>query len=614
VGDEQAAPEGPAAAAANTVTNSGGGGGVDGLGCEDVELCLRERSLDVRQATRDPADFDFDEIEHLRLFYQREQDWRGLGRCALLLGSLGFSQLLQAYGYFSTAKFYIGSDWASCIIQFVVTLVDAIFAHVYLMRPHRARILAAMLNICGPAAGMFALRIHDPLWIDTFCIPLCFGCHLLWGCIAFWMVRQTVLANVASDAADEAFAKHLTGLGCHDMPPDDECGAQALQQGSASPRDAAGRLAGVGTLSPGASTSDRAPRPRQSFCLVYIACLAVILVWGCSLGWSLRAGSPDDGLVMATAASRHVVSKGASAPERGLARVTDSRSGFRSRWRARSRSGHRSAPRRRDPATATATSREIRVTWPSLRFRPHAIACSSSSSGGVAHCFVANEYRIYRMNAGLDDNSTLVQVPCAVHDPIVGLNAVCGSGVQAASAGAGGGRCRLLAVVRGRGGPGAAAARAVECGRRTAEEHALLPLQVDEQLIAFQNSSRLLSVQGGQLLQHALAARGGWSLQRAVKLHLSGDLVAISAAVEGRYVVLFHRSGCIDLVDILSGETCARAVAPSSVHGKLVDSAVMLQDSALLLVHAASGVRGRASGATSLVQVSMQTLVAACGV
>mmetsp|Transcript_116704 Transcript_116704/g.362604 ORF Transcript_116704/g.362604 Transcript_116704/m.362604 type:complete len:694 (-) Transcript_116704:5-2086(-) len=462
---------------------------------------------------------------HLAVFQLKEREWDVLEKYSMLFGALGMSHLLQAFGYYSAAKYYAGDHWASWIVQFLAVAVDAIFARVYMKGSSCMAVVGLLLNVGGPIACAVAILHNEPKWVDAVCIPLCFSCHLIWNCIG--LIRFLSMRRDASEVQtqDETHARRHGRLGSFEEA--------ALQKGH-----------GRGSATVGGSrkrgSSGSALRSRQHW-LPLLGNTVVIIAWFMSLGWATyhaAKGTGDDG-----------------SPPTNLPR----------------RLASRSAPIAEDAApTAAIAWEELAVAWPSPRFQPHAVAC-----GRDGRCFMAGDFLAFELSTAAQGGLALLPVPCNVAGAISDLAVNCH----------GSGGCRLLALTQGPSTP----PEVVDCA--TGDTQPLLRDLGPAQRLA-SRGAELLTTHGRRVVQRA-AQQGSWAPLWAVADARAEGLAALDTTAGSGDLVLFYRSGAVEVLGQAAGAPCGSGQLPPPAAGAVMAGATEAGGSALVLL------RARGAGGTA---------------
>lgn len=454
---------------------------------------------------------------HLKVFHEKELEWVLFDNVAFFTGALGISNLLQAYGYFSAAKYYEGHEWASSTVQLIMFLTDAVFVQAYMLPPASPEVCCGvlLLKAGAPLACTLAIRCANPDWLGDLCVPLCFLCHLLWSCFCCWRVFG--LASNAGQAAAEAASSRVADGG----PENFAAAAMTHRHRQPSRNNFAARHApgcpkvtGAGIAEEGWSRSLKVCCSWRSFLLIFSGEGVVIFGWLATLCWALYhdcTGSPEDlGLVHAR--------------PRELQASAMLRSSLMPReW-----------PTELAQATlAGAHKVPIALNWPTSHFRPHTIACGSGGS-----CFAADEEVILEWHFGDGVDSSLTPVSCTVEGSIADVAARCEWG-----------HCRPMALVRGPQG-----AALVDCDMGQSQQ-ALLQGGDDTQRMTVNGGTEMFTAAGGHVVQRAFLEppTQGWTPLWSVADVRAEDLASLHFMEDSGSLLLFFRSGAVQAVDPDSG-------------------------------------------------------------
>lgn len=498
---------------------------------------------------------------HLDVFHERERVWDVLGRFAFVFGALGASHLLQAYGYFSAAKYYNGDDWASAIVQVLLILVDGIFARVAMKDLPVAAAICAWASMMGPVLCMLAIRVSHPV-VDGIVIPLAFVCHTvvnLFGLFHLFDVLRTARQKPCGEKPgattfDEAARPVSEG---HDTDQDHSLWRRI----SESKREIVSE-----PQHPKGLNSER-------FFFMYLGNIIVAGAWFATACWAVHEagrGRVDNGIV-----------------EPAARRLYPGDSGL--------------------PLLDTVA--ELDITWPNARFRPHAIACA-----GSGQCFVANNFLLFELLPPSAPGSawSTAAVPCDVDGDILDVAAACT-----------GGACRAHVLVRGP--SGAVARRVCAAGDSSASAGdvlrrcaARIALGGDDASLFVAQDSRVVQyglAAGGGRLRSTAQARWSpmWSvaeLPGAAEL-AAIDIIAPGAAGPTTLTAIFA-DGTVQVRDVDSGRTCGSwALGGQLVHDHVLSGALRLPGSVLLLASASRADDAR--GPVRLMRAELPEVVEACG-
>jgi hypothetical protein len=300
---------------------------------------LARRFSDVPSGLHATADRQAE--EHLHIYHGKERTWLNLQRHAYHFGVSGMIQFLQAYGYFSAARYYSGYKWSCWIVQVTLVLVAmGIAMHALDLLAIGERIVGATVIVGAPAACATAM-ISALEWADRICIPLCISCHLLWEGLLWY--KTLGIADAGPDASSE-FARQM------ETCPRPGRWKRQERQGKVYEHRSIGHN----------------EQGRRTLCPIRMGSSVVILAWFMTLAWALWTGcSADDGT--RAPKPRHLrgesfSSAGPSATVMAMPLVTQG----------------------------------VPVAWISRHFRPRALSCSYSASHGSS-CFVANQHVLFEL-------------------------------------------------------------------------------------------------------------------------------------------------------------------------------------------------------------------------
>lgn len=350
---------------------------------------------------------------HLVVYKQRERQWKPFIKASFLFCLMGFSHLLQGFGYFVALKQYVGSTWGAWISQALICVVDATLAVAY-MRPRGWMMLVSgIVTFGGPLVGSAAIRgVGDSA--DSACVVLCFISHFLWNIMGLTKLIMTSV-NAPTDLLPEIHVEDDTNVQTFD-----EAALPFHHKLSGHPGAA---IAAVKVpITPPVYQFDpvtEAQLYRQRTLIPFVN-VAVTFAWLASIIWAIvriSTGTVEDGIIVAR--QLQVVPTPATFAEQvlnGLLNSTNSSdlcqkvhdATLELDWQSRA------LLRQSEPLE------NLTVQWPSVHFRPHAVAC------GGERCFLANEFQVYELLAS-GSGHRLAVVPCAVPGTIVDLTVRCGT-------------------------------------------------------------------------------------------------------------------------------------------------------------------------------------------
>mmetsp|Transcript_95306 Transcript_95306/g.308738 ORF Transcript_95306/g.308738 Transcript_95306/m.308738 type:complete len:854 (-) Transcript_95306:198-2759(-) len=516
---------------------------------------------------------------HMDVFIAKEREWDMMARCAFVFGAMGASHLLQAYGYYSAAKYYTGSYWASWVVQFLVVLVDAIFARAYMASFPMLGAVGAVLNILAPLACTLAIRFQQPTWVDAVCIPLCFFCHLVWNCFGCWQlfcISQSYTSDLEEDEGTTKEQNFTDATYPAEPRRQQRAGSKALAQHTKPKATKETKETSEATSS---STRSTLAERRKRFYLLYMGNGIVIMAWCATIIWALVhafSGDGDNGMVIAIPRKLHSESS----------------------WFAEEGAEPKRQFAETDLVAYTALpaiAAELVVVWPSPRFRPHSVACGASNT-----CFVANDFLVFSLDVSASGAASARPVECNVTGTILDLAVDC----TAASAAAG--ACRPLVLVRSHG-----AVSVVECAGDSGDP-LLSEGGNDIRRIATNFKGELFTLEADRVIQHTglePPARG-WKPLWPTAEGVAEDVVALDALESGN-LLLFRPAGLVDVVDANSGETCGTWAWPTEPRETITSAASIEDGSAVLALHRVAG-KGGAAKATRLVRVELPGMARAC--
>mmetsp|Transcript_94048 Transcript_94048/g.285640 ORF Transcript_94048/g.285640 Transcript_94048/m.285640 type:complete len:278 (+) Transcript_94048:3-836(+) len=122
------------------------------------------------------------------------------------------SHLLQAYAYISAGQLYesevrASRRWASWIVQFLMTMVDAILSlgvTASVGKPLCPAVVEFILVVSGQVFVFIACKQGAAReWVGAACVPLCFACHLAVNVLGYYRLDDVFAREAPGDSPSE---------------------------------------------------------------------------------------------------------------------------------------------------------------------------------------------------------------------------------------------------------------------------------------------------------------------------------------------------------------------------------------------------------------------------
>lgn len=467
--------------------------------------------------------------DYLEVWVEFESLWAALLRQSGLCASLGFKNLLEAYGYYSMATLYgaYGSQaWAFWAVQIIFTSLNAIIMQFIFRFENRWRASLVSLGplCCAVSATTFWA------WLDRVLVPLCYVCHFLQSCQTFF-----ILVDIPTEGAEEepnrtmqTIAEQMKlsqGLLCEtaeatgrkERPREFQRTVSAFEDGELYPESPL-------------------PGTRRAHRLTHLD----------EENWTDDAVEPEGPPVNTTQYSQknsRDTAALASQLMRGGRLVVTSLWCFSVLWAIRKSVygiGFRNSmavlkmPLPAGPPVAGVMT--LGTNWPSPYFKPRSVVCPKG------RVFIGDEFRVFELQRG----SQVVPYPCDVDGRIADVAADCNET-----------DCWPVILVENRN------LAVLDCS--TGSRRALLQARAPAERFAQADHMHSYAAHNGQVVEYLWSSRrNGWAPQWTVAEVGKGTVQAMDVVADR---LLIFSKGIVEVRNLESGKVCGTWNLPQLVFG-----------------------------------------------